>query len=120
MARKLSIKIEGDDILNLKQEQFVSALAIVAEEWLTQIKDTEVPVDRGWLKASGRVDHDAATDAVAIVFGNNIVPYAVPVHERTHVHHDVGKAKYVTDFVNAHRADLASDVMALVREMAGG
>lgn len=53
-----------------------------------------VPVDTGNLRASGYVtlpkDH-----TVEIGYGGSAKSYAVPVHEKTEVRHEVGEAKYL-------------------------
>ena len=63
----------------------------------------EVPVKTGALKASGQnipvnTPHSISCE---VGYGSETAPYALIQHERLDFHHDVGKAKYLEDPVNA-------------------
>lgn len=69
------------------------------EKAMTEAKQ-ETPVDTGVLRASGIVDgphNDGGSVWLELGFGGAASSYALIVHERTDVHHPVGKAKYLED-----------------------
>lgn len=67
----------------------------------------EVPVDTGRLRATAFVTPpDTTIRAVSVQFGYG-TEYAVPVHERTEVQHRTGKAKFLSDPVNAAESGAA-------------
>ena len=67
----------------------------------------EVPVDTGRLRATGFVTPpDVTTRDVSVQLGYG-TEYAVPVHERTEVQHRTGKAKYLSDPLNAAQSGAA-------------
>jgi hypothetical protein len=63
----------------------------------------DCPVDTGDLKRSIR--GEVHGEESIIMAGDAGVGYAVQVHEDLNAHHDVGKAKFIQDNINA----LASD-----------
>lgn len=70
---------------------------------MTDAKE-RVPVDTGSLRASGYVTlprKEAGDIVVEAGFGGPSAEYAVPVHERTEVRHEVGEAKYFERAVQA-------------------
>lgn len=69
------------------------------EQTMTESK-LETPVETGALRASGHVDgpHDEGSAVwIELAYGGAAAGYALIVHERTDVHHPVGKAKYLED-----------------------
>lgn len=76
-----------------------AALRKEAERIMTEVKENRVPVDTGALRASGIVTD--IEGGVELGFGNNIVDYAIPVHENLFAHHTVGEAKYLENGINA-------------------
>ncbi len=63
----------------------------------------EVPVKTGALKATGQniLTVTPHTIACEVGYGSEAAPYALIQHERLDFHHEVGKAKYLEDPVNA-------------------
>lgn len=64
------------------------------------------PVDTGNLRATGHVrlpERIGGTIVVRLGFGGPAAPYAVYVHEGTHLHFTVGQAKYLQDPVKQAR-----------------
>lgn len=57
---------------------------------------SEVPVQYGILRGSGRVTMEGET-SVSISYGGAASDYAIYVHERMDVHHPHGKAKFLED-----------------------
>ena len=57
---------------------------------------------------------DGSKDVVSVGLGYG-TDYAVYVHERTELHHDVGEAKFLEKAVQAHLAGMANRVGARVR-----
>lgn len=69
-----------------------------------------VPVDKGPLKASGKVISNGKKGMAAnytVFYGGPSAPYAFIVHERLGVHHKPPtQAKYLSDAVNAVRGTM--------------
>lgn len=63
----------------------------------------QVPVKTGALKASGQNIPVNTLHSIGceVGYGSEAAPYALIQHERLDFHHDVGKAKYLEDPVNA-------------------
>ena len=88
------------------------ALNIVSEETMTDAKN-RTPVEFGNLKRSGLV-HLAAKDRLAtkLTFGTE---YAIFVHERTELQHNVGQAKFLETALQFAAVAFAERIAALMR-----
>lgn len=79
------------------------SLRAIGEEIMTDVKSSRpghgVPVDKGALRASGRVEGTGtgalSTQRVSLSFGGSSAPYALIQHETLHYHHTVGEARYL-------------------------
>lgn len=77
------------------------ALYGIGEEIKTDVQSSApgrgVPVDKGALRASGRVDYLAGSGKprVAITFGGASAPYALIQHEVLRYRHTVGEPRYL-------------------------
>lgn len=109
------MNLEGADRLNRlfrraeesgKSKVFDRALFDVANTVLNESKRI-VPVDKGTLKSSGRVEppkRDASGVEVQITYGGDARPYARRVHEDMKARHKDGKtAKYLEKPVMAYQ-----------------
>lgn len=87
-----------------------------------------VPVDTGTLKASKRVlPPEITPDGVRVVVGYGYgeednpksgepaIGYAIPVHERTDVHHQVGQAKFLEQAVQEHMHELGPEIRTSIQ-----
>jgi len=80
-----------------------TALRGIGEEIMTDVKAASpghgVPVDKGPLRASGRVEGPSALGPhkvrVTLSFGGASAPYALAQHEHLEYHHKVGEARYL-------------------------
>lgn len=59
-----------------------------------------VPVATGALRRTGHVERHGLEAQASIVYGDEMVDYAVIVHEDLYAHHENGQAKYIEDVVN--------------------
>jgi hypothetical protein len=99
---KLELKIDGIqtvlDGLKAAAEKYPAAVGAALYEEGLKIDAASVdlvPVDKGRLKGTHYTSPPVMGDdgpEVEVGYGTD---YAVPVHERTAVHHDVGQAKYL-------------------------
>lgn len=93
-----------------------SALRVIGEIVMTDIKATRkgkgVPLDRGPLRASGRVSGPTGGDnpVVTLSFGG---PYALRQHEELSYRHNVGEARYLVRGVQRFQEDPRSGRQAL-------
>jgi hypothetical protein len=103
MSDTLKAHVEGIQEIERKLQDLVrkypeAAATATYQEGLALLADSvkEVPVDTGRLRRTGYVDAptDARDPKVVVGYGTD---YALPVHERTEVHHPVGKAKFLID-----------------------
>lgn len=63
------------------------------------------PMETGRLRQSAHLEDvqmSTSKRTVAIVFGNDSVDYAIPVHEILDAHHPIGQAKYLESAINDH------------------
>jgi hypothetical protein len=91
------------------------------ERIMTISKQRDCPVNHGTLRSTGHVELPTKTGNVIIVrlaYGGPAAPYATFVHERLHVHHPVGRAKYleipVMEGARVMRDFLAAEIKAEV------
>lgn len=73
-----------------------------------------VPVDFGDLRGSGYVTLPE-NHTVEIGYGGSAKGYAVPVHERTELRHEVGEAKYLEKAASAKKKDAREAVRGRIR-----
>lgn len=76
-----------------------------------------VPVDKGTLRNSGRVEGPNAKDQVELSFGGAAAPYALIQHEVTTFKHKVGEPRYLVRGLERWRAG-GSAAMAALKENA--
>ncbi len=109
----MRIKVRGPDIVqrNLKQQvprtedALERALFREGEEMMRKSKRI-TPVDTGNLRATGHVQLPERIGREVVIrlgFGGPAAPYAVYVHEGTHLQFTVGQAKYLQDPVKQAR-----------------
>lgn len=74
-------------------------IRLIGEEIMLDVKASRaghgVPVKRGILRSTGRVEGPDAKQNVELSFGGPAAPYAVIQHETLHYHHRVGEARYL-------------------------
>lgn len=97
-------------------DRVAMALKTEAEIEMTEMK-RRTPVDKGILRASGRV-HDPERGwgrkiSVEMSFGTD---YAIFVHENLEAFHPVGQAKFMESVINESRQFMASRVAARLKE----
>lgn len=116
----VAFQIKGLDEMNRALQRFVQKapaeagkiLFRQAEKVMAASKEL-VPVDTGFLRASGHVDLPVVSGSrVSVAMGYN-ADYAVHVHEDLTVHHPSGQAKYleraILDAVPGLNATIAAD-----------
>ena len=101
---KLHIKINPHGIRNLRQSSMElrptmkKSLNRTMQEVFEESQQL-VPTDTGALKESGKIEQyvpeAGSKPAVAITYGNDLVDYALIVHEDLQAHHNVGQAKFL-------------------------
>ncbi|KKN44571.1 hypothetical protein LCGC14_0691750 [marine sediment metagenome] len=96
-----SFKAAAKQIEKLRKnlgKRMASGLRLIGEEIMLDVKASRpgagVPVDKGPLRASGRVEGPVA-DQVFLDFGGSAAPYAVVQHEDTTLQHSVGEPRYL-------------------------
>lgn len=93
-----------------------SGLRFIGEEIMLDVKASRpgsgVPVDRGPLRASGRVD-GPTSGRVTLSFGGASAKYALIQHENTKYRHRVGESRYLVRGVERWRKDGVSARRAL-------
>ncbi len=122
----VSIKVGGVSALLRKtralprivRQAAIEAQRDEAEAVMERSKAEFVPVDKGDLRATGRVEEvEGAADGfwVSMAYGSEEVDYALPVHERLDVHHPHGQAKYLEVPALEAAAGMPERVAARVR-----
>jgi len=92
----------------IAMQELAGALWREGNRIMTNSKD-EVPVRFGILRASGTVflpKIEGLTVEVTLGYGGAAQAYAVVQHERTDFHHNVGKAHYLSDPMEAAAAGM--------------
>lgn len=84
----------------------------MAGEHLLNMSRREVPVQRGDLKRSGRVENDVANLSTSIIYDQ---PYATRQHEELGYRHEQGKAKYLEDPMTANAEVMAQLIATAIR-----
>jgi hypothetical protein len=97
-------------------EKNISGLRRIGEEIMLDVKASRpgkgVPVDKGTLRGSGRVE-GPKNDEVTLSFGGAAAPYALEQHENTALRHRVGESRYLVRGVDRWAANGASVKAAL-------
>lgn len=91
-------------------EALPSGLRLIGEEIMLDVKASRpgagVPVDKGPLRASGRVEGpEGINGVVTLSFGGAAAVYALVQHEDTSLRHKVGEARYLVRGVERWRRD---------------
>lgn len=86
-----------------------------AAEHVLDVSQRDVPVDKGELKASGRVQ---ATGLKAQIGYTD--PISIMVHENMQAQHDNGHAKFLENALNSQRTEAAQIVAEEIRRKLGG
>jgi len=115
MAKDIDIKVSGETavlkgIQKNKTAWDRAVVAAVYQKGLSISADAVrlTPVDTGRLRASHYVAPPRGPDnEVEIGFGTN---YAIPVHERTDVRHEVGQAKFLQTAVQKGTRGYRQDI----------
>ena len=79
-----------------------------------------VPINTGALKESGRIIDQTNANGdpeVAIVYGNDMVDYALSVHEDLTMFHAVGQAKYLEVPFERERPDIIKSLKQRIKEV---
>ena len=123
-------KVEKNIELALGAKVEAAGLANVTEGRIVLGRAQQlVPVNTGALLASGDIDEKlpgppapgrarrtgrfiAGIPGVRITFGSREVNYAVPVHERTDVHHPIGQAKYLETALKERMRNVGRSIAA--------
>lgn len=83
-----------------------SGLRVIGEEIMLDVKASRpgagVPVDKGTLRSTGRVEGPKAGE-VELSFGGAAAEYALEQHEDTSLHHDIGEARYLVRGIDRWR-----------------
>jgi len=94
----------------------ISGLRLIGEEIMLDVSASRpgagVPVDKGTLRSSGRVEGPAA-GVVSLSFGGATAPYALVQHEDVSLHHTVGEARYLVRGIDRWKQNGASVARAL-------
>lgn len=94
-----------------------SGLRILGEEIMLDVKASRpgagVPVAKGTLRSTGRVEGPNNRGQVELSFGGASAPYALRQHEEMHYHHEVGEARYLVRGVERWQAHGLSTSKAL-------
>jgi hypothetical protein len=118
MARQADFKAAGGKIsraMNKIRGRHVKQTAAgIGNEIFRDIHDNRVPVDKGTLQRTGRVE--AKPGETIIAFGGKEAPYAVAVHELLNHHHDHGEARYLVRGVEAWRESTSPTIAAAKRD----
>ena len=97
-------------------EKNISGLRRIGEEIMLDVKASRpgagVPVDKGTLRGSGRVE-GPTQDEVTLSFGGAAAPYALEQHENTALRHRVGESRYLVRGLDRWAANGASVKAAL-------
>lgn len=107
----------------LFQQASGRALFRVANEVMTESKETYCPVDTGNLRASGQVTLptlEGQSVVVALGYGSTAVNYAVPVHEIDKAYHNGKQWKYLETPLKAGIPRVKPQVEAEVQELLKG
>lgn len=99
-------------LLNRMKEDFNSvkdAFVLEMEETLGESAE-ECPVKTGTLRDSRSLDIDDRPDTLKAKLGYG-ANYAFWVHERTELHHAVGKSKFLEDPVNRRKEVLIKNII---------
>lgn len=103
----LQISVKGQEEIRKKLDElarkYPRALAgALYQEGAELLSDSlrRVPVEFGVLRSSGYVAPPTGLEEPVVEIGYG-TDYAVPVHERTGAHHEVGEAKYLERAVDA-------------------
>lgn len=82
----------------INPKRLVSVVVIASETILTTAIEI-TPIEFGTLRSSGSVKYEGDNRSVkgVISFGGPAAGYALYVHERLDVHHDIGQAKFLED-----------------------
>ncbi len=116
-----------DDFADAFGEAILASLLEDAEETMTLAKQ-RTPVRYGNLRGTGNVAPigtplPGGEARVRLAFGGGAVDYAVPVHERTDLHHPVGQDHFLSSAIadrEAGRAErLAEGTWAAFQRLAG-
>lgn len=127
MALKLKLEVTGHQAMSRRMLKLAAlapssaaiALNEVAEETMTDSKE-HTPVEFGVLKGSGHVFQHAtpARMEAKLAYGTE---YAIYVHERTELRHEVGEAKFLENALNRTSSTIAKRITSKMRAiMAGG
>jgi hypothetical protein len=79
---------------------------------MAQMKE-RTPVETGALRGSGFVElpkFGAREVEITLGFGGPAIGYAVPVHENTTAHHEVGQAKYMESVLTESEPNMAARI----------
>lgn len=100
---------------------YVGQKTMTAAKRLTPVWNPDRPVPAGHtpgsLRASGQVhppERHGGDISITLSFGNEIVDYAVYVHEDLEAHHATGQAKYLEQPLNEAVQTAAQDVAHLI------
>jgi uncharacterized membrane protein len=103
----MPVEIKGLEQLQARIQRMIDAAPAMAAEVVREqaadllaASQAQVPVKTGELRASGYVEVVETTQGATATVGFSD-PKALPVHERTWVRHRKGKAKFLTDPLQA-------------------
>ena len=105
------------------RDDFGWRLRVIGEEIMTDVKTSTpghgVPVDKGALRSSGRVEGPTGTSEkpqVELSFGGSSAPYALIQHEVTTFHHTVGEPRYLVRGLERWHPDTSPAFVMLRRK----
>jgi hypothetical protein len=97
----------------------------IGEEIMTDVKDARpghgVPVDKGILRSTGRVEGPtgpAAKPLVELSFGGAAAKYALVQHEVLTFHHKIGEARYLVRGMERWNVNSSTAVAAMKKAAA--
>lgn len=105
-------------LLDVVPSGIAQGLYLEGNNLMADSKENYVPVDLGVLTNTGYVTLPEKVGSVLVVelgFGGPAEAYALPVHERTELRHEVGEAKYLEKPYDLRRPKIARNVAALAR-----
>lgn len=85
---------------------------------LVELAKLRTPVNTGNLRDSGRVSPPVVSDmevSVTMSFGDDeVVKYAIPVHERVYVRHITGRSKFLESVILEESSSVLANIMKSV------
>lgn len=96
----------------------IAAAFVVEANRILAIAKSRTPVRSGALRDSGRVSGVSITPdeiSIAISFGDEVVHWAISVHERTQVRHISGRSKFLESVILEEMNNVLQNIANAIR-----